>query len=262
MKINEINSYLKLKKEPKPESALKSILKTTFFKMLLDTEIILKVKSGRGYLYAVAKLAEYEQFLSHHYQEEEVNDEMPNHLINAVKYNDSKFGRVGEQLIFVRGFKSLEINNLSIDLTQCSENAGVYAIRLEQLKTQQLCYVENLKCFLVAERLLGKSYIYFHPYGRPSKMLFGKLEIENLLFCPDYDYVGLNDYIRCKQQVPQTELYLPDNYQQTIQKKAKKALPSQTIPNEVLKFQEESVQYIVDLLQTTNLFLEQEVLFI
>lgn len=256
MKIHEINIYLKLKTEPQTESSLKSILKTNYFKMLINTGAILRTAKGRGATYAIVKPKEFEQFLSNHYTEIEGEE---NRIINAVKYNNSKIRSKGEQVVLLRGFATIEINNQQVDLKFHTNTFGLFATRLENLKTKKICYIENLKCFLVAEKLLGKDFVFLHPYGRPSKELIQKLNIEQFLFSPDYDYTGLNDFLRCKKVLNFTELYFPNV---EILKRAKREIKiGQKIPKEVLNSTEENVKLIVEQLQKTNLFLEQEVLF-
>ena len=85
------------------------------------------------------------------------------------------------------------------------------------------------------------------------------MNVEQFLFCPDYDYTGLNDYLRCKKTANFTELYFPNI---EILKKAKKEIKvGQKIPKEVINSTDENVKLIVEQLQKTNLFLEQEKLF-
>lgn len=256
MKIHEINIYLKLKTEPQSESTLKSILKTNYFKMLINTDIILRTAKGRGAIYTVSKPDEFEQFLSNHYTEIEGEE---NRITNAVKYNNSKIRSKGEQIVLLRGFDLTEINNQKVDLEFHTTTFGVFATKLESLKAKKVCYIENLKCFLVAEQLLGKDFIFLHPYGRPSKELIQKLNIEQFLFAPDYDYTGLNDFLRCKKVLNCTELYFPSVGM--LQRAKTEIKIGQKIPNEVLNSTEENVKLIVAQLQKTNLFLEQEVLF-
>lgn len=256
MKIHEINIYLKLKIEPQTESSVKSILKTNYFKMLIDTSIVLRTAKGRGANYTVLKEKEFEQFLSNHYTEIEGEE---TRITNAVKYNNSKVRSKGEQIVLLRGFGITEINNQQVDLEFYTKTFGVFSTQLESLKSKKLCYIENLKCFLIAEKLLGKDYVFLHPYGRPSKELIQKLIVEKFMFCPDYDYTGLNDFLRCKKTLSFTELYFPSI---EILKKAKKEIKvGQKISKEVLNSTEENVKLIVEQLQKTNRFLEQEKLF-
>ena len=260
MKQNEIAIYLKLKKQSQHESAIKSILNTNIFKMLLDTGTILKVAKGRGAIYSIVKGKEFDQFFSNHYTE--IEDSEPSRITNAVKYNNSKIRSKGEQIVFLRGFALADVNYESIDLDFHTKKFGVFATQLKNLKTRKLCYVENLKCFLIAEKLLGSDFVFIHPYGRPSKELIQKLKVEQFLFFPDYDYTGLNDYLRCKKTLALTDLYVPDNYEAVLKQKAKAQIKDgQKIPKEVLTSEDEKVKNISKLLQKSNLFLEQEVLF-
>ena len=256
MKIHEIKIYLKLKAEPQTESSLKSILKTHYFKMLIETGTILRTAKGRGATYSILKPKEFEQFLNNHYTEVEGEE---SRITNAVKYNNSKIRSKGEQIILLRGFAIAEINNQQVDLEYHTNTFGLFSTQLVSLKAKKVCYVENLKCFLVAEKLLGKDFIFLHPYGRPSKELIQKLNIEQFLFAPDYDYTGLNDFLRCKKVLNLTELYFPNA---EILKRAKREIKvGQKISKEVLNSTEENVKLIVEQLQKTNLFLEQEKLF-
>ena len=256
MKIHEINIYLKLKAEPQTESSVRSILKTNYFKMLLNTGIVLRTAKGRGASYTVIKENDFEHFLSNHYTE--ISGE-ENRITNAIKYNNSKVRSKGEQIILLRGFGTVEINNKQVDLEFHTNTFGVFATQLENLKAKKICYIENLKCFLIAEKLLGNDFVFFHPYGRPSKELVQKFNVKQFLFCPDYDYTGLNDYLRCKKTANFTELYFPNI---EILKKAKKEIKvGQKIPKEVINSTEKNIKLIVEQLQKTNLFLEQEKLF-
>ena len=249
MKIHEINIYLKLEKGAINESAIRSILNSNHFKGLLNTGIILRTPRGRGAIYQIQNKKEFHLFFNNYYNKE-IESQESNRIINAVKYKNSKIRSKGEQIVFVRGFTPIVINNQNIDLGFYTQQFGVFSTQLEHLKTQKICYIENLKCFLIAETLLGTDHVFIHPYGRPSIQLIQKLEVEHFLFCPDYDYTGLNDYMRCKKIKPLTKLYLTENYIDFIQKNAKVSIKSgQKIPKEVELSDNNEVITIFNLLQ-------------
>ncbi len=52
--------------------------------------------------------------------------------------------------------------------------------------------VKKIKTFEMAEKLLGKDWVYMHIYGRlPCNEVLSRIQCDEFLSFPDYDFIGL-----------------------------------------------------------------------
>lgn len=99
------------------------------------------------------------------------------------------------------------VNGINFPVRDLTAQHGVAAC-LVRADTQfeftgQTVLVENLECFLNAERILPEASIFLNGAGRLSDQLIAclgqsRITPEPLLHMPDYDPVGLSDYLRLR----------------------------------------------------------------
>lgn len=243
----------------------KTILKSKEFDMLLKANIIqFRTANNKGKFYDVVELEKLKEYFK---------NKFPNEITgvytgsqNAKTFRDSKGGRKESQrIILLRGFNHIIANDLSIVLSEFTNNFNVFSIQLNQLKVDKLCFIENLDSFMKAEKTISKDFTYIHCYGRISINNFKNIQAQEILFCPDYDFVGLSEYLKMKSIYPNTKLYLPSDYDQlykSYSKPLKKKNGREQRPTEqILKSTELCVKNICEQLMETKHFLEQQIIF-
>jgi hypothetical protein len=126
--------------------------------------------------------------------------------------------------------------------------------------------VENKESFLQAEKVISQDYVFIHSYGRIGKNLLEKIQTNEVLVFSDYDYIGLNEYLKCKSVFENTSFFVPENYDLLFEQYAKEIIlnrkKGQKASRNVLASQDETVLRICHDLQTKQKFLEQESLLI
>ncbi len=185
---------------------------------------------------------------------------------NAKTFRDSKAGKKESQrIVLLRGNKTILANNIKIDLSEHIKDFNVFAIQLNNLKAEKLCFIENLDCFMVAEKTISTDYTFIHTYGRIGIENCKNVEATEILFCPDYDFVGLNEYLKIKSIYPKTKLFFPDNYDELFKefcKTLKKKNGMEQQPTlQVLQSEEAIVKKVCNHLLETKHFLEQQIIF-
>jgi hypothetical protein len=236
-----------------------SVQQSETFKNLLRAEILVSVKFGRGFKIEVAKEHEFEKFFKTSFPEQDVSKSKSG---NIKKYRNSKATKIDNNPIFLfRGFNSFQINKQFVDIEKHTRDFGLFSVIPNSIIANKICFVENLETFLNAEKLLGKEYLFIHKYGRIGKESISMINTNEVLVFVDYDFNGLDEYLRIKEIFTNAELYLPTNYNELFEKhsaslKGNKAKMSNPVKNSkdsiVIKIREQVAR--------TNRFLEQEIL--
>lgn len=261
---NFLKRLIEVKRMPQSTIA-KSIIDSKDFQILERAEFIkLKTAVNKGKFYEVIN----EEHLKQHFK-----NSFPNEISsrftaiqNAKSLRDSK-GRKKEsqRIVLLRGSNTILANHSELNLSEYIKNFNVFAIQLNQLKTDKLCFIENLDCFMAAEKIISSDYTFIHIYGRIGIENFKYIETNEILFCPDYDFVGLNEYLKMKSIYPNTNLFFPDNYDvlfKEFSKPLKKKNGMEQQPTtQVLQSQEEIVSKVCKQLLETKYFLEQQIIF-
>ena len=240
----------------------KKVLNSKEFFNLIEAGIISKTGAGRGIKYQALnkdRLINFiHQYFPDHLKESDLNDK------NEVAgfFRDSKAKAVkSNPIFFVRGFHDTEINGLKIDLKRYIETFGVFAVQSPAIKYKKVCIVENLDSFMIAEKLLGQEYIYLHKYGRIGISSLSGIVADEILVFPDYDFIGLNEYLGITDAIASAKLYIPSNFD-LLFKKYSKILPEKQIPSEkLMKCTDLTIAKIRDEVLRTNRFLEQQIIF-
>ena len=243
----------------------KALLENNDFQNMLGN-IILKNSVGRGYVYELNqhKKIIFESWFAKTFPNPEI--EVTDKASSIAKFKDSKKYTEKSVIVFLRGNKTIKINNESLDLKNYTSKFGFFACVLENLETEKLCLVENKESFLKAEKIIPNDYVFLHSYGRIGKNLLAKIQSLQILVFSDYDYVGLNEYLKCKSVFENTELFIPENYDFLFAKYAKEIKlnrkKGQKASKNVLDSQDQCVLRICKDLHKTQKFLEQESLLI
>jgi hypothetical protein len=244
----------------------KALLDSTDFQNMLDSEIIMRLSVGRGYVYELneEKRQVFENWFTKKFPNAGI--EVTDRASSIAKFKDSKKSKGKSVIVFLKGNKHVQINNETIDLKEYTHKFGFFACVLESLETEKLCFVENKENFLQAEKVISQEYVFIHSYGRIGKSLLEKIQTNEVLVFSDYDYIGLNEYLKCKSVFENTSFFVPENYDLLFEKYAKEIMlnrkKGQKASKNVLASQDETVLRICQDLQTKQKFLEQESLLI
>jgi len=263
MKEIDFKTYnlLKEQKELSISKIPKSVFNSNIFQSLLSSNILLKDKKGKGFIVSINKdkKKQFDDFFIKNFPEDSFSKSKSS---NIKKYRDSKASQIKNEPIFlVRGFKKALINNKELDVKHFTKTFGLFAIKNPIINADKVCFVENLDTFLKAEMVLGDDYIYFHKYGRIGKDSIRKINANEYFVFVDYDFNGLDEYLRIKSIYPNTNLFVPNNFNELYEKfsktlKGNKAKMTIRVKNSQLP----EVVKIRELVLKNNKFLEQEIL--
>jgi len=242
-----------------PAKLPKVISGSSEFQTLLRAKIVDKVPSGRGYYYQVSRADKFNDFYLSKFPSGDisVNTEVDNQL----KYRDTKATALKkDRVVFIRSFKNITVNGKEINLQKTMEDFNIFSTVFKTLKANKICFVENLQPFLNIEKLLGEEYTYIHFYGRlPRKEVLERIECEEYLHFGDYDFVGLNEFLKAKEVFKNCNMYVPDNYEELYKEFSRTREQNDTAYKNVMRSTICDVVRIREHLKRHNRFLEQQV---
>lgn len=237
----------------------KSVLLSDTFQNLLQAEILKSSKLGRGFKIEVSKEIEFEKFFKSSFPEQYVSKSKSG---NIKKYRNSKATKINNSPIFLfRGFDAYRINEKTVDLAKQTLNFGLFSAVPNSVITDKICFIENLETFLNAEKLLGNEYLFAHKYGRIGKESISMIKAMEILVFVDYDFNGLDEYLRIKDVFGNAELYLPNNYNEIFKKHSTSLKSNKAKMSKAVRASDDSIVVkIREQVARTNRFLEQETL--
>tara|TARA_B100000949_G_scaffold235449_1_gene258791 strand:- start:2841 stop:3635 length:795 start_codon:yes stop_codon:yes gene_type:complete len=237
----------------------KRVMQSDTFQNLLQAEILKFSKLGRGFKVKVSKEIEFEKFLNSSFPEQNVSKTKSG---NIKKYRNSKATKVDSSPIFLfRGFSAYQINEQIIDLEKQTRDFGLFSVIPISVIADKICFVENLETFLNAEKLLGNEFLFAHKYGRIGKESISMIEAKEVLVFVDYDFNGLDEYLRIKKVFENAKLFVPSNYKELFQKYSASLKGNKAKMSKAVRTSEDStVVKIREQVARTNRFLEQETL--
>lgn len=261
------NFVMRILNEGKISASLigSSIKRTGDFNTLINGGFIeyLPAKTGGGSFYIKNKSALEKYFL----------DKFPGETVdvftaigNVNSMRNTKAGkRESQNVVLIRGQKNVLLNGIETDIKKYSDTYGTFSAQLRTLKTNKVCFVENLDSYLLAEQVINSDYIFIHIYGGIGKSVISKMIVEDVLVFPDYDFKGLHNYLLVKSVFPNTQLFVPNNYEILLETKSRTIKtkqgrvqqPSKT----VLECEEEIVVKIKTDIFKTGHFVEQQAIF-
>ena len=259
MNQTDFRTYKKLKEDSfLTEKAIpKTVLSSSQFKGLVSSLIIEKTRSGRGFRYEVSKINEFESFFKTHFPEDiEVNDKSD----NVRKFRNSKVQKtVSKPIFMLRGFDIIKVNDNEINLEDYTNKFQIFACSPDKIVAKRICIVENLDTFLVAEKLLGKSFVFLHKYGRIGKESIGCLSANQLLVFVDYDFNGLEEFLRIKEVFDFAQLHIPENYDELFTRYSQSLKGNKAeMTNRIKRSNDTNVIRISESIIRNNRFLEQQ----
>jgi hypothetical protein len=111
----------------------------------------------------------------------------------------------------------------------------------------------------VAERLLGKSFVFIHKYGRIGKESLGSLFANQLVVFVDYDFNGLEEFLRIKEVFDFAQLHIPENYDELFNKYSQSLKGNKAeMTNRIKQSSDSNVIKIRESIIRNNRFLEQQ----
>lgn len=256
----EFDFYTKLKNNNKIKKPIPAIVKkSSIFKSLVNSKIIEPIQRGKGYV----EILEQNSFNKFYFQQyPNPNIEIKTEVDNQKKYRDTKATPiVKDRVIFIRGFKNIIVNDKKINLNQITNEHQLFSTIFKSMKTQKICFVENLQPFLNAEKLLGEDFVYIHFYGRfPKKDILRNIECEEYLHFGDYDSVGLSEYLKASEVYHNCKLFIPDNFEYLSKEYSKKRKAKDTTHKNVKVSLKTEIIKIREQLETTGKYLEQQII--
>lgn len=259
MNQTDFRTYKKIKEDSfLTEKAIpKTVLNSPHFKGLLSSLILEKTRSGRGFRYAVNKSTEYENFFKTYFPEDiDVKDKSD----NVRKFRNSKIKKtISTPIFMLRGFENIKVNGNDLSLEQYTDKFQIFACNAEKIEAKRICIIENLDTFLVAEKLLGKDYVFIHKYGRIGKESLNCLITNHLLVFVDYDFSGLEEFLRIKEVFEFAKLHIPENYDELFRKYSQSLKNNKAeMTNRIKKSFDIDVMRIKESIVRNNRFLEQQ----
>jgi len=256
----EFDFYTKFKNNKKAEKPIPvTIVKSSIFKSLVSSKVIEAIQRGKGYI-RILKDDKFNEFYFQKYPNP--NIEIKTEIDNQKKFRDTKATPVHkDRVIFIRGFKDIIVNNKEIPLKEITQEHQLFSTVLKNMKTQKICFVENLQPFLNVEKLLGKDFVYIHFYGRFPKIdILKNIECEEYLHFGDYDSVGLSEYLKASEVYHNCELFIPDNFEYLSKEYSKRRKEKDTIHKNVKISLKTEIIKIREQLETTGEYLEQQII--
>lgn len=256
----EFDFYNRLKLNGRVPSRLpKTISSSSEFHTLLGAKIIKKIPSGRGHFYKVVKQDKFDGFYKRKFPRDDI--EVVTELDNQLKYRDTKATVLKkDRVIFIRGFQDIIINSIEINLKRTTQDFNIFSSVFKTLKAKKICFVENLQPFLEVEKILGEEYTYIHFYGRlPRKEVLENIECEEYLHFGDYDFVGLNEFLKAKEVFDNCRIYIPDNYDELYKDFSRHRKKKDTLYKNVKNSKISDVVRIREQVINSNRFLEQQI---
>ncbi|MFT3979254.1 MAG: DUF2220 family protein [Ferruginibacter sp.] len=260
MKQTDYKFYAELKlKAISLNRTPKAVKGSSIFKNLLGAGILDTEKSGRGTNVVIRKQSEYDNFLKMNFPA--VDNLTSTKSNNIRQFKSSKARRTQElPMYFLRGFKPIEVADITVDLEYHTKTFGFFGLTIPSIKTENICFVENKNTFLNAENLLGQDWIYIHSYGRIGKENLKKIVCNKVLAFVDYDFNGLDEFLRIKNQFIEAELFIPDNFNELYNTYSTHMKGKQKASKKVSESEIPQVVMLRNLVQKSNKFLEQEIL--
>jgi len=247
------NNSLSLNQVPK------SVKNSLCFHNLFEAKILDTEKSGRGSKIIIKNIESFEIFFSKYFSD--IESTVISKASNIIKLRDSKARRTKSiSIFFIRGFKNITLNSENFDLAHYTQLYGLFASQQPSIKSDKICFVENLDSFLNAEKLLGNDFIYLHKYGRIGIESLKEILANEILVFVDYDFNGLDEYLRIKSVFKNASLYFPKNFDELFDNYSKSINGKQQQSERVETSKLTEVIRIRELVSKTNRFLEQEVL--
>jgi hypothetical protein len=151
------------------------------------------------------------------------------------------------------------VNGTELNLEVYTKQFQLFACNVEKIEASRICIIENLDTFLVAENLLGQGFVFLHKYGRIGKESLASLFTKQLLVFVDFDFNGLEEFLRIKEVFDFAQLYIPENYDELFGKYSQSLKGNKAeMTNRIKQSSDKNVIKIRESIIRNNRFLEQQ----
>jgi hypothetical protein len=248
---------------------------------LFQTEVLHDIRKGRGYSVTINKPEAFSAFVAKH-----CPDGLPcidmsplSRSEGVAKYRNSKQGRLTSEVVIVSAKPGHVLTRRSGQLAvgHLTEVAGVASFVLEEDASDdwqfsgRIATVENYASFVQWHRMGIQAEMAIWTAGRLSDRMihwFKGLAVAGCTFVHsgDYDPVGMNEFLRLKDQLPddQVTLHIPNNIDSLFDRYANQSLLANPNAAGLLKSlrtsKDPQVRKILQLMSQANGGLEQEIL--
>ena len=179
-------------------------------------------------------------------------------------------------IVLTRGFNGCGFykNEKQLSVAEWTENAGVASLSLDSIEGWECLgtvgLVENLEIFWHIERIAPFVDLAVYTEGRIGADILqwlgsSGMADSKIIHFPDYDPVGMDEYLRITKACPErSSFFCPNDLETLFARFGKKQLihDSSTILARLRKSTNKEVLYIVGLMDRFGVGLEQEVLLV
>jgi hypothetical protein len=262
-KETELRTFSKLEQgEQLPWTSVpKSVRNSTTLQELLVTNILTKLKRGAGSVLLVMDHSALQQFLDQRFPGRHTA-KAGSAFGNQSRYRNSKgAAKTSIGVLLLRGWQTIRVNDDTVNLVFHTQQFGCFSAIKPRLKAPKLCLVENLDCFMKAEQLLGQEWVFAHTYGRLGSDTLAGLEAAEILHFGDWDYTGLDEFLRLRENFSQAKLYVPENLQMLWKSRSTPLKKGAVLTQRLKQSDDPEIIKILGLLGSTHSFLEQQAIF-
>lgn len=205
---------------------------------LLAGGILELVRAGRGEVVWVRNRPAFEEWLRQRFPTFSKQVSIPTGATRAgavALRRDSKAGNQGVQheVLHLRAFGDstplVSVDGRDLPVVELTARHGVAACLITahsviDVTRGHVLLVENLECFLRAEALVAEAALVLNASGRVSERLVkclarSQLGAQPLLYLPDYDPVGLSEYMRLREALGErVRLYVPNDLNERFER--------------------------------------------
>jgi hypothetical protein len=242
-----------------------SIKRTSEFTTLINGGFIqhLPAKTGGGSFYIKNREA-LDKYFADKFPSE--NGNVFTAVANVGAMRNTKAGkRESQNVILIRGQEGVLLNGIETDLKKYTEAYGTFSAALKSLEANKVCFVENLDSYLLAEQVITTGFVFIHTYGGIGRSVVSRIKANEILVFPDYDFRGLHNYLLVKSAFPDTQLFVPKDYEKLLETRSRtiktKQGRMQQPSKEVLECEEDIVAKIREDIYKTGHFVEQQAIF-
>lgn len=245
---------------------------------LIDSEILVEERSGSGRRWVVRDTRALASFVTSLFPGTPVADDASARVTSVAQFRRSKaLANDLPEIVTLRGWDSganLVIDGVPASTSECTRQHGVFSFVLSESTRYALrgpcALVENPAVFLQFERLALPVGLAVYARGICSDRLLSWFADQTtdgfrLLHLPDYDPIGLSQYVRLKDRLgDRVELYRPQSLPELFARFSDRGLLDNPVAIAALARLRVSprpeVREIVALIDAHNAGLEQEAL--
>jgi hypothetical protein len=246
---------------------------------LLDSQVIVEDRAGAGRRLVVRNPQALRDFIQHHFPDVTVPEGTSSRIAGVARFRDTKAVASDlPEIVTLRAWRedALRSDGKSIGVATATAAHGVFSFLLADPARFTLhgpcALVENPAVFTQFERLQLPTRLAIYGHGRASNRLLDWLAAQTapdfqLLHLPDYDPVGLDEFIRLQERLgARVQLHLPKNLEGLFARHSNRELLQKTSTQSLLaklrQCQSAEVRTVLKLIEKHNAGLEQEALLV